>query len=89
MDPRCFNATEVTVTQVEVMELTPEEVEMIKKQRAEKARRSELDKQFEILEKTLKRIYELKGEVTLPYIGGKYISGHRPGVKPTNITCRY
>jgi predicted DNA-binding protein (UPF0251 family) len=69
MDPRYFNATEVTVTRVEVMELTPEEIEIIKKQRAEKARTEEIEKQFEILANAFRKIEELNGRIKLPYNG--------------------
>ena len=89
MDPKCFSKTEVTVTQVEVMELATEEMEMIKKHRAEKARKNELDEQFAILRKTLDRIYELNGRVSLPSIGGKYVPWHVPAVNKNTIECFY
>jgi hypothetical protein len=69
MDPRYFSKTEVSVTRVEVMELTPEEIEMIKEQRAKKARTEEIEKQFEILVNAFRKIEELNGRIKLPYNG--------------------
>ena len=77
---------------IETMEVTSEEFNMIVKHRTEKLRKEMLDDCKERLIDVLKEIDMLGGSVKLPYIGGKYVTGHHPKVKADNVsvvTTRY
>ena len=71
---------------IEIMEVTSEEFNMIVKHRTEKLRKEMLDDCKERLIDVLKEIDMLGGSVELPYIGGKYVTGHHPQVKADNVT---
>lgn len=71
--------------EVEVMEITEEEKNMIVKKRKEDARKAELDECFTQVKELLARIEQLGGTIYLPSIGGKYIAYHSPTVRSTNV----
>ena len=73
------------MAQVELIELTPEELEIIMKKRERDARREQLKECESRLVSVLREIYDLGGAVRLPYIGRKYVSGHCPKVRPENV----
>lgn len=74
---------------IEIMEISKEEKQMLMKHRAEQARKAEIDECMHELVKILKRIEELEGKVMLPGVGGKYVSYHYPRVKSTNLSYCY
>ena len=75
--------------ELEVMVLSEEEKEMILKKRAEASRKTELNKQFEILRNTLDQIQKLGGSVVVDAVGGKYVPYHNPTVNNNTVHCRY
>lgn len=71
--------------EVEVMEITEEEKNMIMKNRKDNARKAEMDECFVQVKELLARIEELGGVVCLPTIGGRYIGRHSPMVHSTEV----
>jgi hypothetical protein len=72
--------------EIEVMEITPEEQEMILKKREENAKLAELQVCAVELKNILNRISELGGRVELPGLGGKYVPYHHPSVSAKTIS---
>ena len=71
-------------------ELTPEERELIRKHREERARKAKIDCLAETLKDTIKQIEELGGGVvTGQWIGGSYVSMHCPKVKADRVEVLY
>lgn len=67
-------------------EITPEERELIRKHREERARKAKIDSLAETLKDTIKQIEELGGEVvTGQWIGGSYVPSHCPRVKADKV----
>ena len=71
--------------EIEVMEVTAEEREAIHKMRVEKAKMVLAKKDFERIQILLDHLHQLGFSITLPEIGGKYVSMHHPIVKANNI----
>ena len=71
--------------EVEVMEITEEEKNMIMKNRKDNARKAEMIECFAQVKELLTRIEQLGGTVCLPSIGGKYVSHHSPIVHSAKI----
>ena len=71
---------------IEIMEVSKEEMELILRDRAERARKAEIEECAKELKRLIARIRELKGKIYLPSIGGKYVSYHSPMVTENNIS---
>lgn len=74
---------------IEIMEISKEEKQMLMKHRAEQARKAEIDDCMAIIVKSLERIEKLGGKVILPRIGGAYVSSHHPRVYASDVSCWY
>ena len=72
--------------EVEVMEITEEEKNMVLKKRKDDARKAEMSECFAQVKELLARIEQLGGIVQQPSIGGKYVCHHSPTVRSTNIS---
>lgn len=71
-------------------EITPEERELIRKHREERARKAKIDLLAETLKDTIREIEKLGGRVdTGEWVGGKYVSMHCPRVKADKISVCY
>ena len=70
-------------------EITPEERELIRKHREERARKAKIDSLAETLKDTIREIEKLGGTVTTgEWIGGKYVSMYCPRVKADKVEVR-
>lgn len=72
--------------EVEVMEITEEEKNMVLKKRKDDACKAEMSECFVQVKELLARIEQLGGIVRLPSIGGKYVCHHSPHVRSTDIS---
>lgn len=71
-------------------EITPEERELIRKHREERARKANIDLLTETLKDTIREIEKLGGAVTTgEWVGGKYVSLCRPRVKADKVSVCY
>ena len=74
--------------EVKLIELTPEEVQMIVNKREAEAREVAAQERFEKIKALLSEIDELGYAVRLSEIGGKYVRAHCPWVYQNDIHLR-
>lgn len=76
-------------TEINILQVTKEEMEMVLKAREENARVAELTELRETLMTTIARINQLGGRVEMPSIGGRYVPYHTPVVTTNTVKVLY